>query len=154
MSPIDVVIWSCVAIFIVTSLLTLLHVSGIRPLPNPEHGKTLFRALVVEIVIIAVAAFGSTLMSTKHETKEKVSIGSGIPKGLDPPLSTGGAQERIKPGVPEQSNSLKTMADSISKKALESLPIERALDEGCSQVTFTDGSVYPSISRIETLCEK
>lgn len=62
MSPINVIIWSCVAIFIITALLTLLHISGVRSLPNPEHGKILFRALVVEVVVIALGAFSSNLV--------------------------------------------------------------------------------------------
>lgn len=65
MSPINVIIWSCVAIFIITALLTLLHISGIRPLPNADHGKVLFRALIVEIVVVAVGAFASTLLPDK-----------------------------------------------------------------------------------------
>lgn len=61
MEPISVVIWTCVAIFVATAILTLLHVSGLYVLPNPEHGKALFRALILEVVVIAVAAFGASI---------------------------------------------------------------------------------------------
>ncbi|WP_290575985.1 hypothetical protein [Ketobacter sp.] len=62
MTPVNVIIWSCVIIFIATAILTLLHISGIRPLPNSDHGRVLFRALIVEIVVVAVGAFASTLL--------------------------------------------------------------------------------------------
>ena len=67
MSPLNVIVWSCVTIFIITALLTLLHISGIRTLPNPDHGKILFRALVIEVVVIALAAFSSNLVPDTGE---------------------------------------------------------------------------------------
>ncbi|QHJ10501.1 hypothetical protein FX988_00715 [Paraglaciecola mesophila] len=61
MDPLTIIIWVCVVVFILTAFLTLLHISGIYQLPDPEHGKVLFKALVVEIVVISVAAFGAYL---------------------------------------------------------------------------------------------
>jgi hypothetical protein len=58
LEPFDVIIWVCVVVFAVTALLALLDVSGIYNLPNPEHSSALFKALLLEIVIIAVGGFG------------------------------------------------------------------------------------------------
>lgn len=77
MEPITVIIWTCVIVFIITSTLTLLHITGLYELPNPNHGKVLFKALIVEIVIISVAAFGIYLNnqnSSDQETQNKVKI--------------------------------------------------------------------------------
>lgn len=59
MEPTTVIIWVCVAVFVITAILTILHVSGIRSLPNPRHGEVLFKALVVEVVVISIVAFSS-----------------------------------------------------------------------------------------------
>ncbi|MET0010276.1 MAG: hypothetical protein ABW124_21945 [Candidatus Thiodiazotropha sp. 6PLUC9] len=59
MEPINVIIWICVVVFAVTALLALLDISGIYRLPNPDHSKALFKALLLEIVIIAVGGFGA-----------------------------------------------------------------------------------------------
>ncbi|WJG09426.1 hypothetical protein [Aliiglaciecola sp. LCG003] len=61
MDPLVTIIWACVIVFILTAFLSLLHVSGIYQLPDPDHGKILFKALVVEVVVISVGAFGSYL---------------------------------------------------------------------------------------------
>ncbi len=77
MEPISVIIWTCVIVFIITATLTLLHITGLYELPNPDHGKVLFKALIVEIVVISVAAFGIYLNSQnssaqKAQEKEKI----------------------------------------------------------------------------------
>jgi hypothetical protein len=61
MEPINVIIWTCVIVFAITAILTILHISGIRPMPDPKHGATLFKLLIAEIVIVAVSAFGAHL---------------------------------------------------------------------------------------------
>ncbi len=59
MEPANIIIWTCVLVFIVTATIALLHVSGIRPLPNPRHGEILFKVLIVEVAVIAISIFGS-----------------------------------------------------------------------------------------------
>jgi len=58
MSPIEVIVWTCVFIFIVTAVIALLPVTGVRSLPNQRHGEVLFKVLIVEIAIIAVPIRG------------------------------------------------------------------------------------------------
>lgn len=73
MDPLIVIVWVCVFVFIITSVLTLLHVSGIYQLPNKDHGGALFKALILEIVIISIAAFAGVLKLPFYgsETSEK-----------------------------------------------------------------------------------
>lgn len=66
MEPIIVIVWSCVIIFIVTAILTLLHISGLYKLPNPEYGKVLFKFLIVEIIVVSVAAFGAYIQTERQ----------------------------------------------------------------------------------------
>lgn len=80
MDPLVIIIWSCVIVFIITALLTLLHVSGIYQLPNPEHGKILFKALIVEIVVISIGAFGSYITNQSG-------VYTGIGKSSETPPS-------------------------------------------------------------------
>ncbi|MCF8383946.1 MAG: hypothetical protein K9G39_10240 [Chlorobium sp.] len=47
MDPLQVIIWICVAVFALTALLSLLNLTGIYRLPDPKHGETLFKVLVV-----------------------------------------------------------------------------------------------------------
>lgn len=61
MTPLNVVVWTCVAVFVVTAILSILQLCGIKVIPNPENERTLFRVLVVEIVVVAVAAFAASL---------------------------------------------------------------------------------------------
>jgi hypothetical protein len=68
MSPIKVIVWTCAIVFVITALITLLHVLGIRRLPNPAHGNTLFKVLLVEIVVISVTAFGGYLKDQNNIT--------------------------------------------------------------------------------------
>jgi hypothetical protein len=57
LTPVEVIVWACVVVFVVIAFLTLLHVSGLYKFPNTEHGNVLFKALIVEIVVVAIAAF-------------------------------------------------------------------------------------------------
>ena len=144
MSPVNVIIWSCVAIFIVTAILTLLHISGIRRLPDPNHGKVLFLALIVEVVIIAVGAFGSTLIPTEIEPS-----GSGI----SGPMTT-------KEGIYLDQNVIgnkdlflpKTVQPS-SESAIAQKSSNNEKSDNCYQVTVSDALTFPPTSRIETICE-
>jgi hypothetical protein len=72
MDPTELIIWTCVIVFILTAVMTVLHVSGVRVLPNPEHGKALFKALILEIVVICIAAFSTIFQN-----------GNGFPKGYN-----------------------------------------------------------------------
>jgi len=65
-NPLKVVIWTCVIVFVVTALVTLLNTTGIWIIPNTEHADSLFNALQLEVAVISVAAFGLYL---KNELK-------------------------------------------------------------------------------------
>lgn len=61
MEPITVIVWACVGIFLFIAIISLLHILGVYTLPNAEHGNVLFKALVLEVVVVSVAAFASYL---------------------------------------------------------------------------------------------
>ena len=65
MNPLSVIVWTCVAVFVITAALTLMHLSGIRKLADPKHANVLFGALVLEVVAIALAAFSGALETPK-----------------------------------------------------------------------------------------
>lgn len=143
MYPINVIIWVCVIIFIITSILTLLHVSGIRPLPNPEYGKSLFKALILEIVIVAVAAFGKMLIAEKPKQFQGKGEGMNIEKkenaGLGISNQVGGIHEQQRQVNP----TLLEKADGIK--------INPGSGVNCREITIIDASTFPPTSRIETI---
>ena len=149
MNPITVIIWVCVVIFIITSILTLLHVSGIRPLPNPEHGKILFKALILEIVIVAVAAFGKMLITENPKQLQSTAPGITIEKeetsGLSAPNPFGGMSERQGIG-----NSTLPKTEKSNKDRLK---LDTGSGDKCREITIIDASTFPPTSRIETICE-
>jgi hypothetical protein len=75
-NPLKVVIWTCVCVFVVTALVTLLNMTGIWALPNPEHADSLFKALLLEIAVISVGSFGlylkNELKSSPQNSQEKL----------------------------------------------------------------------------------
>ena len=138
MTPVNVIIWSCVIIFVATAVLTLLHISGIRPLPNSDHGKVLFRALIVEIVVVAVGAFATTLLPDTA----KMSSG-GLPGSMadNQGLFLNSIQtEESKPLLPKASD------------FIESINPDVTLGDNCHQITILDASTFPPTSHIETIC--
>lgn len=74
MSPLIIIIWTCVIVFVVTALITLLHVSGLWALPNAKHGNTLFKVLIIEVVVIGVAAFGMNLNQESNPSADEASL--------------------------------------------------------------------------------
>lgn len=144
MTPVEVIIWSCVAIFIVTAILTLLHISGIRPLPNADHGKVLFRALIVEVVVVAVGAFASTLLPKQ----EKPTMGS-IPGSM-----AANQGVFLPPAENDESEPLLPRPAETLSKPFQAAPSTEPLDANCHQITVSDASTFPPTSHIETVCEK
>src|SRR5689334_9810199 len=57
----DIVVAVCVVIFVITAVASVLQLLGIRVIRDPQQARTLFRVLIVEIVVVAVAAFGKSL---------------------------------------------------------------------------------------------
>jgi hypothetical protein len=51
----------CVFIFLVTAVITLLHISGARLLPNADYGNKLFVVLIIEVAIVSIASFSNVL---------------------------------------------------------------------------------------------
>ena len=141
MTPQYVIIWSCVVIFIVTAILTLLHISGIRPLPNADHGNVLFKALIVEIVVISVGFFSSTLLP------ENKYPGMGTLGGMAMSQGTFLYPDESDEGEPLLPKSTEAIA-YFSQGPTNPLP----LDESCYQITNIDASTFPPTSRIETIC--
>lgn len=139
MTPDNVIIWSCVIIFVATAILTLLHISGIRPLPNPDHGKVLFRALIVEVVVIAVAVFSTTLV-TKRNTQPNE---GGLPGSM--------AHNQGVFLQPQQTDNLKPLLPKSDALNTAQPKIE-SVGDNCHQITISDASTFPPTSRIETIC--
>ena len=144
MNPIDVIIWSCVVIFVITAILTLLHISGVRPLPDTNHGKVLFRALIVEIVVIAIAAFGSKLIPPQIEP-----FGSGV---VGPSTPSEGIY-LDKPPVADDNLTQPSVAITPDTASASNEIIKNTDGSDCNQITISDSSTYPPTSRKETICE-
>ncbi|AYN29454.1 hypothetical protein D8682_22215 [Buttiauxella sp. 3AFRM03] len=66
MEPILVIVWIAVVVFAMTSLIALLYLSGFLPSVNPDHGKYLFKILIVEIVIVSVSSFSYYIQAQSH----------------------------------------------------------------------------------------
>lgn len=145
MNPVNVIIWTCVVIFIVTAILTLLHISGIRPLPNEGHGKILFKSLIVEVVVVAVGAFASTLLPKE----EKPYMGS-LPGSM-----ANNQGIFLSPEKSDKSAPLLPKPPDIKDSSFPTPPIAISnLDKNCHQITVSDASTYPPSSRIEMVCDK
>jgi hypothetical protein len=57
LSPFDVVIWTCVAVFVIAAIAACLNIFGGLPTIVPAYQDKVFYALIVEIVGIGVATF-------------------------------------------------------------------------------------------------
>lgn len=120
----------------------MLHISGIRPLPDPNHGKILFKALVVEIVVISMSAFSAVIIPKKLEP-----MGEGM---IGPATTSKGIfleQSRINNSATLESAPLLPEADVRKDNGVA------ATGENCHQITSIDQSKYPATSKIETICE-
>jgi hypothetical protein len=51
-----------------------MHVSGLYKLPNPDHGTVLFKALIVEVVIISVSGFAAYVSNESKEHSADLSF--------------------------------------------------------------------------------
>lgn len=69
-NPLEAIVWICIVVFAATALLTLLHISGLYRLPDPDHGSTLFKVLVLEVVAIAVSAFAHFVVDPPADNPE------------------------------------------------------------------------------------
>lgn len=68
MDPVLAIVWICVAVFGLTSIITLLYLMGWKSIPA-EHGRLLFKLLISEIVISAVAAFTYAMQAPSRNSK-------------------------------------------------------------------------------------
>lgn len=80
MSPLIVVVWTCVAVFLATAVITLAALIGwIRCLGGGDcknhhfYLKRLFGALIIEIAGVSVAAYAEAFSSNDREQLEKIS---------------------------------------------------------------------------------
>lgn len=74
MDPVLAIVWICVAVFAITSAITLLYLMGWRSVPV-EHGRLLFKLLISEIVISAVAAFTYAMQSpTRDDNRLRIPV--------------------------------------------------------------------------------
>lgn len=135
-NAVGVIVWACVVIFVITAILTLLHVSGVRPLPNPEHGKVLFKALIIEIVVVAVGVFAN--ITSPDNIKPYGNIPSSMGQNRGPVLDV---NQTDKP-------SLLLLKPS---PVIES-PLTETVGDNCHKITVSDGFIYPPTSHIETIC--
>lgn len=144
MNPVNVIIWTCVAIFIVTAILTLLHISGIRPLPNDGHGKVLFKSLIIQVVVIAVGAFASVILP-----KDVKPYTGGIPGSM--------ANDQgifLSHSINDKSPPLLLKPNDINNTSFNTQQIALGNNENCHQITVSDASTLPPTSHIETVCDK
>jgi hypothetical protein len=153
LEPIDVIKWSCVGIFVFTSILTLLHVSGLRLLPDPKHGRILFQALIVEIVVIAVMAFGTSLNAPDRETPGAGMTGvvqteMGMPGQVVEPDPSSTMESSS--GIPQKMK--RPTAIAPPEKPQDGIAAEN-LTANCREITFNDFSTYPARSVIEVVCD-
>jgi hypothetical protein len=97
MDPLQVIIWICVAVFAITALIAILNLIGVYKLPNQKQGETLFKILIVEIVVIAVAAFGNVITG-----RSKIDPGKSIAQQVlskEKTIATSDAGITFKPGI-------------------------------------------------------
>lgn len=59
------ILWTCVSVFIVTSIITLLALTRIIKLASPEYLKRLFYALILEVVAISIWGFADAIKGGK-----------------------------------------------------------------------------------------
>jgi len=64
--------YTCVGVFVATAVLTILDLARIWPLPQDVR-KTLYRVLIVEVVVICVGWFASVLKLNPEQAKEQIS---------------------------------------------------------------------------------
>ena len=100
----------------------------------------IFKALIVEVVIVAVGVFATALM----------------PETADPNLNKGGLPGSMahNPGVflqTEQADEPKLLLPKSSAFIESTSPIE-SVDNNCHQITISDASTFPPTSHIETIC--
>jgi hypothetical protein len=60
------IVWTCVALFVITAAITLLALLNVVTLggnqsAHQDYLKTLFRTLIVEIIVISVGAFAAAV---------------------------------------------------------------------------------------------
>jgi hypothetical protein len=97
MDPLLVIVWTCVIVFGVSAIVAILHVTGIYKLPNRKHGEILFKVLIVEIAIIAVASFGANI---KSPVSHKVIKPEAIPYDKPEKIPTSGSLQ-VNPAILE-----------------------------------------------------
>jgi hypothetical protein len=136
MNPLDVIIWSCVVVFITTAGLTLLHVSGMRSLPDRNQAKVLFKSLIVEIVVVAVAAFARELLkSQKSQPESSPNVNAGMIVSPE-----AGKNTVMLPHVQDDAKKLNDIPTALpdSKNEYE-------------EITIWDYTKHPPASRIERI---
>jgi hypothetical protein len=71
--PLYVIVWTCVVLFVVTGVITLLALVGRVTLggnrtAHEYYLKILFRTLVVELIVISLTAFGGAIRNNNQDT--------------------------------------------------------------------------------------
>jgi hypothetical protein len=89
MNPEDAIVWICVVVFAITSVITLLYLLGWERIPK-EHGRYLFKILIVEIVAGAVGVFTYRIQTFRKD-------------------------ERLHPPIYDESKSLFLFAQNVSR---------------------------------------
>jgi hypothetical protein len=124
MRPIEIIVWACVGVFVLTAILTMLHLISGKVFRNPAHGNTLFKVLVVEIVGIAIVAFSSYL--SDPGSKAIVNSSDPRPPGHNPPIEPDNTTPPATPVNPKPTNKgpINEQKKPLDKCKSENPPVE------------------------------
>jgi len=67
MAQVDAILWVCVFLFAAVSVVMLMHMTGMRRI-DAQHAATLFKILIIQVVMAGVGAFG---YFTYHAVRQK-----------------------------------------------------------------------------------
>jgi len=61
MTPIQVIVWTCVFVFVITAILTVLDLSGLHRFRNESQRKALFTALILSVITTGALTFNKAI---------------------------------------------------------------------------------------------
>jgi len=90
--PIITIVWTCVALFVITGAITLLGLVGLVTLGGnqPAHEyylKVLFKTLIVELVVISLGTFASSVTNRADNSALNKNLTSTL-EGLETRIRT------------------------------------------------------------------
>jgi hypothetical protein len=110
MTPLEVVVWTCVAVFAATATITVLALIGRVTLGGGDgtkhhfYLKKLFLLLVVEVVGVSVAAYAESMNSDDRQVVED--------------LESGAEEEPKEPIAPDESSPENSAAEAVTPQLI------------------------------------